>query len=83
MHSKIEEIKKTESQPLIIKDIISEDEIKKFLDLYNKLPTTVHNTKQNVIKKRWLNGFGEELEKLFYQRLKNKIGGFKIRQSSI
>ena len=77
MHSKIDEIKKTESQPLIIKDIISEDEIKKFLDLYNKLPTTVHNTKQNVIKKRWLNGFGEELEKIFYQRLKNKIGGFR------
>ena len=54
MHSKIEEIKKNESSPKIIKNLFSKEEINKFLDLYEKLPTTVHNKKQNVIKKRWL-----------------------------
>ena len=51
MNSKINEIKKLESPPKIIKNIFSKDEIKKFLELYKKLPTTVHNKKQNVIKK--------------------------------
>ena len=54
MHKKIDEIKKLESPPKIIKNLFSKDEINKFLDLYKKLPTTVHNKKQNVIKKRWL-----------------------------
>ena len=44
--------------------------------LYNELPITVHNKKQNVIK-RWLIDFGKDLEKLFYKRLKNEIGDFK------
>ena len=33
---------------------ISPKGINKFIDLYNELPITVHNKKQNVIKKRWL-----------------------------
>ena len=37
----------------------------------------MHNKKQNVIKKRWLNDYGKDLETLFYQRLKSKIGDFK------
>ena len=77
MHSKIEEIKKNESSPKIIKNLFSKEEINKFLDLYEKLPITVHNKKQNVIKKRWLKEYGKELEELFYKRLKNEIGDFK------
>ena len=38
----------------IIKNLYSKNEIRDFLKLYEKLPTTVHNKKQNVIKKRWL-----------------------------
>ena len=41
------------------------------------MPTTVHNKKQNVIKKRWLTDYGRDLEKLFYERLKNEISDFK------
>ena len=43
MHSKIDEIKKNESPPKVIKNLFSKDEINKFLNLYNQLPTTVHN----------------------------------------
>ena len=33
-------------------------------------PVTVHNKKQNVIKKRWLIEYGKDLEKLFYDKVK-------------
>tara|TARA_A100001015_G_scaffold134208_1_gene148910 strand:- start:792 stop:1499 length:708 start_codon:yes stop_codon:yes gene_type:complete len=78
MRREIEKIKKTESPPKIIKNLYSEEEIKEFLKLYNELPTTVHNKKQNVIKKRWLEGYNEKLEKLFCNRLKKEIGDFKM-----
>ncbi len=77
MHSKIEEIKKTESAPKVIKNLFSKEEITKFFNLYKELPTTVHNKKQNVIKKRWLVEYGKDLESLFYNKLKNEIGDFK------
>ena len=77
MHKQIEKIKKTESTPKVVKNIFSKEEIEKFINLYNELPITVHNKKQNVIKKRWLAKYGEKLEKLFYDRLKNEIGDFK------
>ena len=77
MHKNIEAIKKNESSPRVINNIFNSIEIEKFLELYHQLPTTVHNKKQNVIKKRWLIEYGKELEKLFYQKLKNEIGNFK------
>ena len=77
MHNQISEIKKNESLPKVIKNIFNKEEIDKFIDLYEKLPITVHNKKQNVIKKRWIVEYGKELEKLFYERLKNEIGDFK------
>ena len=77
MREQIEKIKLNESKPKVLKNIFSNEEIKRFMDLYNKLPITVHNKKQNVIKKRWLINHGKELEKLFYTRLKNEIGNFQ------
>ena len=78
MDRKIEKIKKSESPPKIIKNLYNSDEINEFLELYKRLPTTVHNKKQNVIKKRWLQGYNEKLEKLFFERLKKEIGDFKM-----
>jgi hypothetical protein len=78
MHKKIDKITELESPPKIIKNLFSTNEIKKFVDLYNKLPTTVHNKKQNVIKKRWLKDIDLELESLFYNKVKNEIGDFKM-----
>ena len=78
MRDKIEQIKKLESPPKVVRNIFSKDEIKEFLKLYEKLPTTVHNKKQNVIKKRWIQGYNKNLEKIFYERLKKEIGDFKM-----
>ena len=78
MHKNINEIKKLESDPQVIKKLFDKNEIKKFLDLYNELPTTVHNKKQNVIKKRWLKNYSDELENLFCSKVKNEIGDFKM-----
>jgi len=78
MGDKISEIKKLESEPKIIKNLFNKEEINEFLNLYKSLPITVHNQKQNVIKKRWLQGFNKKLEKIFYDRLQNEIGNFKM-----
>ncbi len=78
MHSNINEIKKLEGSPKVIKNLFDKNEIQKFFDLYKKLPTTVHNKKQNVIKKRWLKNYSDELEKLFYDKVKNEIGDFRM-----
>ena len=78
MSDKISEIKKLESEPKIIKNLFNKEEINEFLNLYKSLPITVHNKKQNVIKKRWLQGFNKKLEKIFYDKLQNEIGNFKM-----
>ncbi len=77
MHKQLEKIKQNESKPKVLKNVFNTDEINKFLDLYKNLPITVHNKKQNVIKKRWLSNYGKELEKLFYKKLSAEIGDFK------
>ena len=73
MHKQIENIKQYEGKPKILKKIFNKEEISKFINLYNELPITVHNKKQNVIKKRWLFDYGKELEELFYKRLSNLV----------
>ena len=78
MHKNIDKIKKLEGPPKILKNLLSKSELEKFLDLYRDLPTTVHNKKQNVIKKRWLKNYSEELENIFFDKLKNEIGEFKM-----
>ena len=78
MSKNIEKIKKTESAPKVVKNIFSKYEIEKFLKLYQQLPITVHNKKQNVIKKRWLQGYDPKLEKLYYDRLFGEIDSFKF-----
>ena len=78
MHKNIDEIKKLEGAPQVIKNIFNKKEIEQFLDLYKKLPTTVHNKRQNVVKKRWLKDYSDELESLFCDRVKNEIGDFKM-----
>ncbi len=75
---KIKIIKKSESAPKVVKNLYNEAEIREFMQLYKNLPTTVHNKKQNVIKKRWLQGYSKKLEKIFCDRLRNEIGDFKM-----
>ena len=46
--------------------------------IYIKVPTTVHNKTQNVIKKRWLKNFNKDLEDKFTRKLQNEIGDFRL-----
>ena len=78
MNEIIKKIKKLESAPKVIKGFFNENEIREFLKLYEELPVTVHNKKQNVIKKRWLQGYNKNLENIFCERLRNEIGEFKM-----
>ena len=78
MNSITKEIKKQESPPKVIKNLFNDNEIQDFLKLYHDLPITVHNKKQNVIKKRWLQGFNLNLEKIFRERLEKEIGSCKM-----
>jgi len=78
MHDDLEKIRNLESPPQVIENFISTEEIDQFLKLYEKLPVAVNNLKQKVIKKRWLDGFGKELEILFKSKLKSIIGEFKM-----
>ena len=45
MHELIDQIKKNESKPKVLKNILNKEEINKFLKLYAELPITVHNKK--------------------------------------
>ena len=78
MSEKIEKIKKTESPPKVIRNMFNSGEIEEFINLYNNLPITVHNKKQNVIKKRWLQGYSKKLEDIFYERVSKQIGSFEF-----
>ena len=65
----INEIKKLESPPKIIK-LFSSKEIKDILDLYFSLPERTFNKKQNIRKKVWIQNYNKELDKIYYSRLK-------------
>jgi len=77
MKKNIEEIKNLEGSPKIIQ-IFSENEIKDILELYNSLPITVHNKSQNIIKKRWLQNYNKSLDKIYFSKLKEVLGEFKM-----
>jgi hypothetical protein len=76
MLENLNKIKSLEGAPRIVKNFLDAEEIKKFLSLYSKLPITVNNLKQKVIKKRWISGFEKELEKILRDRIKLEIGDF-------
>ena len=50
--STINLIRKNESNPKVYKNFFSSQELDDLLNLYSKLPLTVHNKKQNVKKKK-------------------------------
>ena len=73
----IKKIKQFESPPKVVK-IFSEKEIKNLIELYNVLPLTTFNKKQNVMKKRWLQGYNKNLESLYKVKLKEVLSDFKM-----
>jgi hypothetical protein len=75
--SNIEDIKKHESSPEIIK-IFSLKEIEKMRDFYDRLPLRVFNQKQNVKKKAWIQGIDKELDKIYFDGLKRILGDYRM-----
>jgi len=73
----IDKIKNFESSPKIV-NIFSDSEIKMMQELYNHLPERVFNKKQNVRKKMWIQKYNEELDKIYFNKLKEVLGDFKM-----
>ncbi len=73
----IDKIKNFESPPKIV-NIFSDSEIKMMQELYNKLPERVFNKKQNVRKKMWIQKYNQELDKIYFNKLKEALGDFKM-----
>jgi hypothetical protein len=73
----IEKIKSYESSPKILK-IFSVEEINMIKELYFALPERVFNKKQNVRKKTWIQNYNKELDKIYFNRIKEAIGDFKM-----
>ena len=70
-------IKNSESKPEV-KQLFTETEIQQLIGLYDKLPVTKHNKIQKVIKKRWLQDFDTNLDKLYKEKLKSVLGDFQM-----
>ena len=73
----LDKIKSYESSPKIVQ-IFSEHEIKMIQQLYVDLPERVFNKKQNIKKKAWIQNYNKELDKLYYNKLKEALGDFKM-----
>ena len=73
----LDKIKSYESPPKIV-NIFSEKEIKMIQQLYHDLPERVFNKKQNVKKKAWIQSYNKELDKIYFNKLRDVLGDFKM-----
>ena len=73
----LNKIKSYESPPKKV-NIFSEKEIKMIKEHYDNLPETTFNKKQNVRKKAWIQNHNKELDKMYYNKLKDVLGDFKM-----
>ena len=76
-HIDLDKIKSLESPPKKI-NIFSEKELKMIKELYNILPEITFNKKQNVRKKAWIQNFNKELDKIYFSRLKEVLGDYRM-----
>jgi len=76
-HLYLKKIKSYESPPKIIK-IFSDEEIKMIQELYLTLPERVFNKKQNIRKKVWIQNYNKKLDELYFNKLKDVLGDFKM-----
>ena len=76
-HIHLDKIKSLEHAPKKI-NIFSEKEIQMIQELYNILPEVTFNKKQNVRKKPWQQNFNKELDKIYFNRLREALGDYKM-----
>ena len=73
----LDKIKKLESSPKKI-NLFSEKEINMIKELYESLPVTTFNKKQNVKKKSWIQNYNKDLDKIYCEKLKDALGDYKM-----
>ena len=73
----LDKIKSYESPPKKV-NIFSEKEIKMIQKLYTDLPESTFNKKQNVRKKAWIQNYNKELDKIYFDKLKEVLGNFTM-----
>ena len=78
MHTFLKEIKKFEEKPSVIKNFINNQEIEKFLKLYEDLPIEINNKRQKIVKKKWSINFLPELQYIYKKRLETVIGKYSM-----
>tara|TARA_Y100000590_G_scaffold469428_1_gene656934 strand:- start:4060 stop:4755 length:696 start_codon:yes stop_codon:yes gene_type:complete len=76
-HIYLDKIKSYESPPKKV-NIFSEKEIEMIKQLYADLPEKTFNNKQNIRKKAWIQNYNKELDKIYFNKLKEAIGDFKM-----
>ena len=76
-HIHLDKIKSLESPPKKV-NIFSEKEIKMIQELYKDLPESTFNKKQNIRKKSWLQNYNKELDQIYFSKLKDILGDFKM-----
>ena len=76
-HVHLDEIKSLESPPKKV-NIFSEKEIKMIRELYEDLPERVYNKKQNIRKKVWIKNYNKELDKIYFNKIKDLLGDYKM-----
>ena len=73
----LDKIKNCESSPRVV-NIFSEKEIKMIQQLYADLPEKIFNKKQNIRKKTWIQNYNKELDKIYFDKLKEVLGNFTM-----
>ena len=76
-HKYLDKIKSLEKPPKKV-NIFSEKEIKMIQKLYEVLPERTFNKKQNIRKKVWEQNYNKELDKIYFSKLKEVLGDFKM-----
>ena len=76
-HKHLDKIKSLEGPPKKV-NIFSEREIKMIQVLYNDLPERTFNRQQNIRKKTWEQNYNKELDKIYFNKLNDILGDFKM-----
>ena len=76
-HKYLDKIKSLEGPPKKV-NIFSKKEIEMMIELYEILPERKYNKKQNVRKKGWQQNYNKELDKIYFNKLTEALGDFKM-----
>ena len=68
MHQKINQIKRNEGSILIIKNFLTQNQIKKIQNLHKVLPVEIDNKRQKIVKKKWAIPFFPKLQKILIKK---------------